>query len=159
VVFMAAMAASGIAIAEAAGLDDGERKILALGLVPLLTPRLMDYDMLALVPCVALLMRILPAFGGRIYRYNLSWLFVGVLGLGGLSNILHLSRLWPRCQLDMALFAVVVLAGGARIALTQLEKGRGPRERTKLGKAALGSPLHVRRVAGGEDARSEFAGR
>ena len=157
-VFMAGMAASGVAIAEAAGLDDGERKVLALGLVPLLTPRLMDYDMLALVPCVALLMRVLPALGGRIFRYNMSWLFVGVLGFGVVNNVLHLHH-WPRSQAAMAVFCAVVLAGGARLAMKEWEKGRGPREREKREKATLGGPLHVRRVSGGEDVRREVAGK
>ncbi len=157
--FMAAMTTSGLAIAEASGLDDGERKILALGLVPLLTPRLMDYDMLALAPCLALLMRVLPALGGRIYRYNMSWLYVGGLGLGVATCVLHLQRQWPRSQADMVIFAVVVLLGGARLALTELEKRRGPREREKREMATLGGPLHVRRGTGGEDARREVAGK
>ncbi len=158
-VFMAAMAASGVAIAEAAGLEDDERKVLALGLVPLLTPRLMDYDMLALVPCMALLIRVLPALGGRIYRYNVSWLFVGGLGFGIVTNVLHLSRQWPRSQAAMALFGLVVLAGGARLVLKEWEKRRGPREREKREMATLGGPLRVRRVTGGEDARRDAAGK
>ena len=158
-VFMASMAACGVAIAEAAGLDDGERRVLALGLVPLLTPRLMDYDMLALVPCMALLMRVLPVLGRRIYCYNMSWLFVGGLGLGIVTNLLHLSRQWPRSQVAMALFCLVVLAGGARLALKEWEKRREPREREKREMATLGGPLHVRRGTGGEDARREVAGK
>ncbi len=118
----------------------------------------MDYDMLALVPCVALLMRVLPALGGRIYRYNMSWLFVGVLGFGVVNNVLHLHH-WPRSQAAMAVFCVLVLAGGARLAAKEWEKGRGPREREKRGKATLGGPLRVRRVTGGEDARREVAGK
>ena len=158
-VFMVAMAASGIAIAEAAGLDDTERKVLALGLVPLLTPRLMDYDMLALAPCLALLIRVLPALGGRIYRYNISWLYVGGLGFGALTCVLHLSRQWPRSQAAMGLFCLVVLAGGARLVLKEWEKRRGPREREKREMATLGGPLHIRRGTGGEDARRDVAGK
>lgn len=143
-VFMAAMAASGLAIAEAAGLDDDERKVLALGLVPLLTPRLMDYDMLALVPLMALVMRITPALGGRIFRYNVSWVFVGVLGFGIVANVLHIFRTWPRSHVAMAVFCTVILAGGGRLALKELEKGRGLLERKKREKVTLGSPLQVR---------------
>ncbi len=161
--FMAAMLASGLAVAEAAGLDDDERKVLALGLIPLLTPRLMDYDMFALVPCLALLMRVLPLLGGRIYRYNLSWVFTGVLGFGIATNVLHLKH-WPRSHAAMALFCGVVLAGGLRLAMTakillESEKGRGPRQRKKREKATLGGPLRVRRVTSGEDARGEVAGK
>jgi len=122
--FMAAMLASGLGIAEAAGLDDNERKVLALGLVPLLTPRLMDYDMLALAPCVALLMRVTPALGGRIYCYNMSWIFVGVLGFGAANNVLHLHR-WPRCNAAAAVFCAVVLVGGARLAMKKWGKDEG----------------------------------
>ncbi len=143
-VFIAAMAAAGVAIAEAAGLDEDERKVLALGLVPLLTPRLMDYDMLALVPLMALVMRVAPALGGRIYRYNLSWVFVGVLGFGVIANVLHVFRTWPRSHVDMAVFCVVILAGGGRLVLREWEKGRGLRERKKREKAVVGSPLQVR---------------
>ncbi len=132
--FMAAMAASGVAIAEAAGLDDDERRVLALGLVPLLTPRLMDYDMLAVVPCLTLLMRVTPALGGRIYRYNVSWIFTAVLGFGAVNNVLHLHH-WPRSQAAVAVFCAVVLAGGARLAVKAWEKRRGPPERKKMGKA------------------------
>ena len=157
-IFMAAMLASGLAIAEAAGLDDDQRKVLALGLVPLITPRLMDYDMMALVPMMALVMRVTPALGGRIFRYNVSWVFVGVLGFGVVANVLHIFRTWPRSHVDMAVFCVVVLAGGGRVAIKAWEKGRGLREREKREKALLGSPLQVRRRAGGEDARGGLAG-
>jgi hypothetical protein len=152
-VFMAAMAASGVAIAEAAKLGNDDRLVLAVGLVPLLTPRLMDYDMLALVPLMTLLLRVTPALGGRIYRYNISWLFVGVLGFGVVTNVLHILRPWPRSHVAMAVFCTVVLAGGARLVVAYCEKGRGPQERKKREKATLSGPLHVRRVAGGEDAR------
>lgn len=158
-VFMAAMAASGVAIAEAAGLGEDERLVLAAGMVPLLTPRLMDYDMLALVPMMTLLLRVAPALGGRIYRYNISWLYVGVLGFGAAANVLHLLRQWPRSHVAMAVFCLVVLAGGARLGLKQWEKGRGPRERKKREKATLSGPLHIRRRVGGEDARRDLAGK
>lgn len=143
-VFIAAMTASGVAIAEAAELDEDDRRILALGLVPLMTPRLMDYDMLALVPLMALVMRLMPALGGRIFRYNVSWLFVGVLGFGVIANVLHVFRTWPRSHVDMAVFCVVILAGGGRLAVKAMEKGRGPLERKKREKATLGGPLQVR---------------
>jgi len=157
-VFMAAMAASGIAIAETAGLGDDERKVLALGLVPLLTPRLMDYDMLALVPLMTVLVRLAPALGGRIYRYNVTWTYVGVLGFGVITNVLHVLRQWPHSHVAMALFCVIVLAGGGRVALTQMEKGRGPLPRRKREKATVSSPLRIRPV-GGEGARRNMAGK
>ena len=148
-VFMALMLASGLAIAEATGLDDDARKVLALGLVPLLTPRLMDYDMMALVPMMALVMRLTPAIGGRIYRYNASWGFVGVLGFGVIANVLHIFRTWPRSHVGMAVFCLVILAGGARLAfkalaLKESEKRRGLPARKKREKATFNSPLQVR---------------
>jgi hypothetical protein len=146
VVFMAAMAAAGVAVAAAAKLDDDARKVLALGLVPLLTPRLMDYDMLALVPMMTLLMRLAPVLGGRIYRYNVTWFYVAVLGFGVVTNVLHILRQWPHSHAAMAVFCVVVLAGGGRVALTQMEKGRGPLSRRKGEKAAFSSPLRIRPV-------------
>ncbi len=158
-IFMGAMATAGVAIVEAAKLGDDERKVLALGLVPLLTPRLMDYDMLALVPMMTLLVRLAPVLGGRIYRYNVTWLFVGVLGFGVIANVLHILRQWPHSHVAMAVFCVVVLAGGGRVALTAWEKGRGPLARKKREKAAFSGPLRIRPVAGGEDARRNVAGK
>ena len=114
--YVVAMAASGVAMAEAAKLDDDARLVLALGLVPLMTPRLMDYDMLALVPAMAVVMQVQPLLGGRIYRYNVSWMFVGVLGFGAVANVSHLFRDWPRTPMAMAVFCIAVLAGGARLA-------------------------------------------
>ena len=159
VAFMAAMAGCGVAVAEAAGLDGDERLVLAAGVVPLLTPRLMDYDMLALVPMMTLLLRAAPMLGGRIFRYNMSWLFVGVLGFGIVTNVLHILRPWPRSHVATAVFCLIVLIGGARAAVNIREKGRGPRERKKREKATLDGPLHVRQAMGGEDARRDAAGK
>jgi hypothetical protein len=108
---------------------------------------------------MTLLLRVAPALGGRIYRYNISWLYVGVLGFGAAANVLHLLRQWPRSHVAMAVFCLVVLAGGARLGLKQWEKGRGPRERKKREKATLSGPLHIRRLVGGEDARRDLAGK
>ncbi len=89
-------------------------------------------------------MRITPALGGRIFRYNVSWVFVGVLGFGIVANVLHIFRTWPRSHVAMAVFCTVILAGGGRLALKELEKGRGLLERKKREKVTLGSPLQVR---------------
>ena len=146
--FVAAMAASGIAIAEAADLKDDERRLLAIGIIPLLTPRLMDYDLLALVPFVALLLRVAPSIGGRIFRYNVSWLLVGTLGFGVIINVLHILHKWPRSQVDIAAYSIVVLACGAKLAAKRWGQTQGRLYRNDREMIGPSSPLHIRKVPG-----------
>jgi len=118
-VFMAAMLASGLAIAEGAGLDDTGRMIAALGIVPLMTPRLMDYDMILIVPYAALLISLTPRLKLRVLEKGLPWVFVAVLGIGIACNILHLKH-WHRTHVAMFLFSSVTLVIGARLAMVSL---------------------------------------
>lgn len=89
--FMAIVAVSGLIIAHWGGLSNDERTLLGVGLAPLMTPRLCDYDMILLVPFAALVMSVAHRQGGRIFRYNLSWLFCGVLLIGVAANLFEIK--------------------------------------------------------------------
>ncbi len=113
--FMAVMLASGMAMAKWGDLDDNERLILGLGLTPLMTPRLMDYDMILIVPYAALLMSIAGKLPGRIFRTNVTWLFTGVLTLGIMTDLFHIKA-YHRTHTAMFLFAGLTLFVGFRLA-------------------------------------------
>ncbi len=118
--FMAAMLLAGLAIVEGAGLDDDGRALVALGVAPLMTPRLMDYDMVLTVPYVALLMTLMPRLKYPPLEKCLPWAFVAVLALGIACNVLHLKR-WHRTHVAMFLFCSLTLVMGARLAIIQLK--------------------------------------
>lgn len=117
--FMAAMVLSGLAIAEWGGLDDKGRLTVVLGVVPLMTPRLMDYDMILIVPYAALLLTLIPRLNMPVLEKWLPWLFVAVLAIGIACNILHLKR-WHRTHVAMFLFCSLTLIIGARLAVVNL---------------------------------------
>ncbi len=117
--FMAAMLLSGLAIVEWGGLDEGGRRLTALGLAPLMTPRLMDYDMILIVPYVALLLSLMPRLKQPLLEKWLPWAFVAVLAVGIVCNILHLKH-WHRTHVAMFLFSSMTLVVGGRLAIIQL---------------------------------------
>lgn len=136
--YMAAMLASGMTIAKWGSLDADERLILGLGLAPLMTPRLMDYDMILIVPYAALLMAVATRLPGRMARLNLTWLFPGVLTLGIVADLLHVKA-YHRTHTAMFLFATLTLYVGFRLAWrhsAQIEQRLGqiwrPASSTKL---------------------------
>jgi hypothetical protein len=101
--FMAVMTLAGMAIAQWSRLDSDERLVLGMGLVPLMTPRLLDYDMVLIVPYAALLMTVVHRIGGKAMTVLLSWIFVLWLGYGIFTNIVH-DASWHRTPMDMLLF-------------------------------------------------------
>lgn len=119
--FMAAMVLAGLAIVEGAALDGNGRMLVALGVAPLMTPRLMDYDMILIVPYAAMLMALMPRLRQPKLEKWLPWAFVAVLGLGIACNILHLKR-WHRTHVAMFLFCSLTLVMGARLAMVQLKR-------------------------------------
>lgn len=116
--FMVAMLASGLAIVERGRLGDRGRLLVALGLVPLMTPRLMDYDMILIVPYVALVIGLVPRLKLPVFEKWLPWIFVAVLAIGIACNILHLKH-WHRTHVAMFLFSSLTLVVGARLAIVQ----------------------------------------
>ncbi len=117
--FMVSMLLSGLAIVEGAGLDDNGRMLVALGVAPLMTPRLMDYDMILIVPYAALLMTLMPRLKWPVMEKWLPWAFVAVLAFGIACNVLH-QKHWHRTHVAMFLFCSLTLAVGARLAVMQL---------------------------------------
>ncbi len=112
VLYMAAITGSALALARWGGLTDEERLLVGLGVVPLLTPRLMDYDMILIVPYAALLStRYLP---GRL----LPWLFAAALGAGIVANLVEFKP-WHRTHVAMFVFSSVTLFVGARLAINR----------------------------------------
>ncbi|WP_443748714.1 glycosyltransferase family 87 protein [Asticcacaulis solisilvae] len=121
--FMTAMLACGVAVAEWSRLDGNGRRVMALGLAPLMTPRLMDYDMILIVPCAALLISLTPRLKQPVLEKGLPWVFAGVLGLGIACNIVHLKH-WHRTHVAMFLFCSLILVMGARLAAMHLKAGK-----------------------------------
>jgi hypothetical protein len=119
--FMAAMVLAGVAIAEGGGLDDNGRLLVALGVAPLMTPRLMDYDMILIMPYAALLMTLMPRLKSPMLETWLPRVFVAVLAVGIACNILHLKH-WHRTHVAMFLFCSLTLVVGVRLAMVTREK-------------------------------------
>jgi hypothetical protein len=84
-----------------------------------MTPRLMDYDMILIVPYAALLISLAPRLNQRALEKGLPWIFVAVLGVGIACNILHLKH-WHRTHVAMFLFCSLTLMTGARLAAVRL---------------------------------------
>jgi len=116
--FMAAMLASGMVIARWGKLTFDERMVLGLGLAPLMTPRLMDYDMVLIVPYAVLLMAIALQMPGRIFRFNVTWIFIGAMVLGILADMFHVKA-YHRTHTAMFIFSALTLVIGFRLALSQ----------------------------------------
>ncbi len=104
--FMAVMVLSGMAIARWGRLSGDERLVLGMGLVPLMTPRLLDYDMVLIVPYAALLMMVVHRAGGKLLTFVLSWVFTGWLVYGIICFITN-HHAWHRTPMDMLLFGIL----------------------------------------------------
>ncbi len=89
-IFALIIAGSGLILAEWSGLSGFERIVLGLGVAQLLNPRLMDYDMLALAPGMALVVMCSRSLGDRIF-YHVSWAFAGTLIADVVVNILEIG--------------------------------------------------------------------
>jgi hypothetical protein len=121
--FMAVMALSGMAIAQWSRLDADERLVLGMGLVPLMTPRLLDYDMVLIVPYAALLMTVVHRIGGKVAAFVLSWVFVLWLGYGIVANFRH-DTSWHRTPMDMLLFGCLTGITALIAVIYRLRTGR-----------------------------------
>jgi hypothetical protein len=104
--FMAVMLLAAMAIAQWADLDADERLALGMGLVPLMTPRLLDYDMVLTVSYAALLMSVVHRIGGKAMTILLSWIYVGWLAWGVITNIID-DPSWHRTPFAMLLFGLL----------------------------------------------------
>ena len=122
--FMGAMALSGMAVAKWGELSDDERLLLGMGLVPLMTPRILDYDMILIAPCAALLVSVAHRMGGKFFIFCLSWLFAGFLIFGIVTNMINNHGPYPRTINAMLLFGFIALVMGLRSLVFGLGKGQ-----------------------------------
>ncbi len=103
--FMAVMTLCGMAISQWGNLSKDERLVLVMGLVPLMTPRLLDYDMVLIVPYAALLITLIHRHAAKPAAILLSWLFTLWLLYGIAAYMLNLKA-WHRTPMDMLLFGI-----------------------------------------------------
>jgi len=104
--FMVVMLLAAMAIAQWGDLEPDERLALGMGLVPLMTPRLLDYDMVLIVSYAALLMSVVHRIGGKALSVILSWIYVGWLSWGVITNITG-DVTWHRTPFAMLLFGLL----------------------------------------------------
>jgi len=125
--FMAVMTLSGLAMAQWGNrgrpLDNDERLVLGMGIVPLMIPRLLDYDMVLIVPFAALLISLIQRNAPRAAGIPLSWIFVLWLGYGILAYAMDWHG-WHRTPMDMLLFGCLSVIAGLTVALRRLADGR-----------------------------------
>lgn len=117
-VFMAVMTLAAMAIAQWGRLTDEERLLFGMGLAPLMTPRILDYDMILIVPYAALMMTVVYRIGGKFLRFVLSWTFVCWMIWGVFCNILQLSY-WHRTSMAMLLFGCLTVIVAVRAVLAR----------------------------------------
>ena len=121
--FMAVMTLCGLAMAQwgrnGEPLDKDERLVLGMGIVPLMIPRLLDYDMVLIVPYAALLMTLIQRNAPKALGVPLSWLFVGWLGYGIAAYAFNIHG-WHRTPMDMLLFGVLTVVAGLIAAMRRL---------------------------------------
>lgn len=111
-VVMGTLALSGLALAELGQLSRNERLVLGMGLAQLLNPRLMDYDLLLVVPFGALLAHLVARKGGR-------WASVSAWGLIGLTgSILVLNEIEQRAILPVPLTLHLITLTNVALAVT-----------------------------------------
>ncbi|WP_155847677.1 hypothetical protein [Asticcacaulis benevestitus] len=106
--FMLVMGLAGMAIAHWGRMDDDERLLFGMGLAPLMTPRILDYDMILIAPYAALLMAIAYRVGGGIFRFVMSWIFAGWMIWGVCSYIFKIEA-WHRTPMAMLLFGCLTV--------------------------------------------------
>ncbi|HTM79950.1 hypothetical protein [Asticcacaulis sp.] len=111
--FMIVMGLSGMAIAQWGRLEEDERLLFGMGLVPLMIPRILDYDMILIAPYAALLMAVAYRIGGGIFRFVLSWIFSGWMIWGVFSFIFDMDG-WHRTSMAMLLFGCLTVVVALR---------------------------------------------
>ncbi|MFT4075861.1 MAG: hypothetical protein QM647_10060 [Asticcacaulis sp.] len=115
--YMAVAAGSGILIGSRFKWSDDERILIGLGTAVFLNPRLMDYDMIILVPYAALLATLANQFRNRVLSFNLSWGFALPLAFGIFANAFHIKS-YHRTHTAMFVFFVMGLVIAIRCAQT-----------------------------------------
>ena len=128
--FMIVMGLAGMAIAQWGKLDDDERLLFGMGLVPLMIPRILDYDMILIAPYAALLMAVAYRIGGGAFRFVLSWIFAVWMIWGVFSFIFDVDG-WHRTSMAMLLFGCVTVVVALRALASRLGLKASPNPETE----------------------------
>ncbi|HEX7799807.1 MAG TPA: glycosyltransferase family 87 protein [Asticcacaulis sp.] len=98
--------------------EDGmSRLAIGLGMAQLLNPRLMDYDMMALAPLMAIVIVASRPLGKRFF-WAVSWAFTAILTVDVLTNIFEIKS-FARSPVTLFIYWVMLLAVAARLLVTQ----------------------------------------
>lgn len=97
--------------------DAMSRVAIGLGMAQLLNPRLMDYDMMALAPLMAIVVMASQGLGKRFF-WAMSWGFTLILGVDVLTNIFEIKS-FARSPVTLFIYWLMLLAVAVRIAMTQ----------------------------------------
>jgi len=127
--FMIVMLLAAMAVAQWGELEPDERLALGMGLVPLMTPRLLDYDMILIVSYAALLMSVIHRIGGKVLTVLLSWIYVAWLSWGVITNIVG-DTAWHRTPFAMLLFGCLTVITGLTALACRLSGKTGTRSGT-----------------------------
>ncbi len=106
--FAAVFGLSALLTAERSGLTAEERIIFALGAAQFLNPRMMDYDMFALAPCMAILVMRARDMGEAPGRW-ISWAFVATLTACVLCNVFEI-RVVHRAPVAVFIYGLMIIA-------------------------------------------------
>jgi len=107
-VFITGMGLASLVLAEWGGLTAEERIIFGLGAAQFLNPRLMDYDMFTLAPCMAMVVMTAKPLGQKTFTC-VSWAFAGTLIFCVVCNILEISAI-HRAPVAVFAYGLILLA-------------------------------------------------
>ncbi len=121
--FAIGMGVAGLILAEWGGLTATERVIFGLGVAQFLNPRLMDYDMFSLAPCMAMVVMMARPLGQKTFVW-ISWTFTGTLIFCVICNILEIREI-HRAPVAVFAYGLILLAVAGLTAWRQRERIRG----------------------------------
>ncbi|WP_303831816.1 hypothetical protein [Asticcacaulis taihuensis] len=107
-VFITGMGLASLVLAEWGGLTAEERIIFGLGAAQFLNPRLMDYDMFTLAPCMAMVVMTAKPLGQKTFTC-VSWAFAGTLIFCVVCNILEIRAI-HRAPVAVFAYGLILLA-------------------------------------------------
>ncbi|MFT4075407.1 MAG: hypothetical protein QM647_07725 [Asticcacaulis sp.] len=118
--FALCMGLAGLTLAEWGGLNTEERIIFGLGLSQFLNPRLMDYDMFTLAPCMAMVILMPRPLGHKAFAW-ISWAFTATLVFCVVCNILEV-RVVHRAPVAIFAYSLIVLTVAGLTAWPQRQR-------------------------------------
>ena len=122
-IFTGVMIISGLILTEWGRLNDDERILLGMGFALMLNPRLQDYDMYFLGPCLAMIIMMVKPLDTRIFIW-VSWLFSGILIFDVIINILEVEGI-HRAPLTVFIYCVLTVSIAGLTAWPQRARIRG----------------------------------